>query len=133
MRPSTFERDGAAMAIKLGPDEWLLTDGETDADSLSARLTETVGEAPFSLVDVSDRSVTIAISGAMAATVLNAGCPLDLGDAAFPVGAATRTVFAKAEIVLARTAETEFHIDVWRSFAPYVWTYLDEARRELAP
>ena len=33
----------------------------------------------------------------------------------------TRTVFGKAEIVLWRIAPEVFHLDVARSFVPYVW------------
>ena len=48
---------------------------------------------------------------------------------AFPVGFATRTLFDKAEIVLWRRAEATFHIEVWRSFAPYLAASLAEAAR----
>jgi sarcosine oxidase subunit gamma len=47
------------------------------------------------------------------------------------VGMCTRTIFGKATIMLSRPAAITFHIDVWRSFAPYVWQWLDEARNEL--
>jgi sarcosine oxidase subunit gamma len=43
----------------------------------------------------------------------------------------TRTVVAKAEIVLWRTSEEIFHVEVWRSFAPYVTDFLAEVAREL--
>ena len=82
-----------------------------------------------SLVDVSHRQIGLVASGPAAARVLNAGCPLDLGLNAFPVGFATRTLFDKAEIVLWRRAETTFHIEVWRSFAPYLAASLAEAAR----
>jgi sarcosine oxidase subunit gamma len=42
----------------------------------------------------------------------------------------TRTVFAKAEVVLWRTGADAFHVEVWRSFAPYVLGLLEEAARE---
>jgi sarcosine oxidase subunit gamma len=38
----------------------------------------------------------------------------------------TRTVFSKADILLWRTAEEAFHIEVWRSFAGYVTGLLRE-------
>jgi len=38
----------------------------------------------------------------------------------------------KATIMLSRPAPETFHIDVWRSFAPYVWQLLDEVRGEFA-
>jgi sarcosine oxidase subunit gamma len=45
----------------------------------------------------------------------------------------TRTVLAKAEIVLWRTAAQSFHVEAWRSFLPYVWAFLAEAAREFTP
>ena len=82
-----------------------------------------------SLVDVSHRQVGLVASGPAAARVLNAGCPLDLDLKAFPVGFATRTLFDKVEIVLWRRAEAAFHIEIWRSFAPYLAASLAEAAR----
>ena len=42
----------------------------------------------------------------------------------------TRTVFAKADIVLWRTRADAFHLEVWRSFAGYVGGVLAEIARE---
>ena len=64
--------------------------------------------------------------------MLNAGVPLDLSLKAFPVGMATRTIFEKAEIVLWRTGEQEFRVEVWRSFAPYVLAMLQAADRDVS-
>ena len=82
------------------------------------------------IIDISHRDAAIEVSGPRAAWVINAFCALDLHLAAFPVGMCTRTVFGKAEILLWRTGAEEFRIDVARSFAPYVWACLEEARRE---
>jgi sarcosine oxidase subunit gamma len=69
------------------------------------------------------------LRGPQAATLLSAGCPLDLDDSAFPVGMCTRTVLAKAEVVLWRTGAEAFRIEVWRSFVAYVSQFLAEAAR----
>ena len=114
----------------LGPDEWLLLAPAAGSDSIAADAAERIAQLPYSLVDVSDRQVALRLSGPRAMTVLAGGNPLDLDDTAFPVGMCTRTVFAKAEIVLWRTAPESFHIEVWRSFAPYVWGLLREHMRE---
>jgi sarcosine oxidase, subunit gamma len=53
---------------------------------------------------------------------------LDLGE--FPVGMCTRTVLAKADIVLWRIRDDAFHLEVWRSFAGYVTGLLSEIARE---
>ncbi len=83
-----------------------------------------------SVVDVSHRNTALVVSGSRAAWAINAFCALDLHPTAFPIGMCTRTVLSKAEIVLWRTAAETFHIEVARSFAPYVWNCLEEARRE---
>ena len=119
-------------ALWLGPDERLLLGEDESAADTSARIAHALGDRPHSLVEVSHRQLGLAISGPHAATVLAAGCPLDLDRSAFPVGMCTRTVLAKAEIVLWRTAEHDFHLEVWRSFAAYVSGVIAEAARELA-
>lgn len=128
-----FARSGARSALWLGPDEWLLTaEGGADSAALYGEMEGALAGLPHALVDVSDRSLAFTVEGPRAAYVLNQGCPLDLDLSAFPVGMVTRTVFAKAQIVLMRESETRFRLDVWRSFAPYVWSLLEDARRELS-
>lgn len=129
-KAGTFTASDDRLALWLGPDEWLLIANDEAPSVVADRITEALGGTPHAIVDVSERSVTLVLAGPMAATVINAGCPLDLSLDAFPVGSGTRTVLAKSEILLCRTAEDAFLIDVWRSFSPYVWQYLDEARRE---
>jgi sarcosine oxidase subunit gamma len=51
--------------------------------------------------------------------VLSSGCPLDL--AKMGVGRATRTVFETVEILVWREAEDRWHVEVWRSFATWLW------------
>ncbi|HEX3576065.1 MAG TPA: sarcosine oxidase subunit alpha family protein [Rhodopila sp.] len=124
---SVISRDRAA--LWLGPDEWLILAPDTASD-LAAQATKAAGDHPASIVDVSHRSQTLEITGPNAAWCLNAFCALDLDIQAFPVGMCTRTVFGKTEIVLWRIAPEVFHVDVARSFVPYVWASLEAARLE---
>lgn len=117
-------------ALWLGPDEQLLIAPES-AD-LAATLQPALRDLSHSLVEVSHRQIALEVSGPHVTDVLNAGCPLDLDLSAFPVGMCTRTVLTKAEIVLWRTDETVFHVEVWRSFASYVTELLAEIAREVA-
>jgi sarcosine oxidase subunit gamma len=116
-------------ALWLGPDEWLLIADGADAADIGGVLESVLDGTAHSLVDVSHRQIGLIASGPAAARVLNAGCPLDLDLKAFPVGFATRTLFDKIEIVLWRRAEASFHVEVWRSFAPYLAGSLGEAAR----
>ena len=122
------EGEGRA-ALWLGPNEWLLIGDGADAADIGGVLESVLDGTAHSLVDVSNRQIGLVASGPAAARVLNAGCPLDLDLKTFPVGLATRTLFDKVEIVLWRRAETTFHIEIWRSFAPYLASSLAEAAR----
>ncbi len=119
---------GERAALWLGPDEWLLLAPEAEAPAIAAAFREVT--APHSLVDVSHRNTALALSGSKVALVINAGCPLDLDLATFPVGMCTRTLLNKAEIVLWRRAHDRFHLELWRSFAGYVHGFLTDAALE---
>jgi sarcosine oxidase, subunit gamma len=120
--------DGRA-ALWLGPDEWLMIAEGADSAALGEVMESVLDGTAHSLVDVSHRQIGLVASGPASARTLNAGCPLDLELKAFPVGMATRTLFDKAEIVLWRRAATTFHVEVARSFAPYLAASLAEATR----
>ena len=128
-RPKTSASKGSRTALWLGPDEWLLLAPEADASEIARRGAALAG-VPHSLVDISHASTGFEIEGPQAAAVLNHGCPLDLSSATFPVSMCTRTILGKAQIVLWRTAEDTFRIELARSFGAYVWRFLEEARRE---
>ncbi|KDM67788.1 MULTISPECIES: sarcosine oxidase subunit gamma [Acidiphilium] len=123
---------GQRTALRLGPDEWLLLLAEVDAASVAVSLAQRLTDEFYSLADISHRQTGIALEGAAVIDLLNGGCPLDLDLAAFPVGMATRTIFFKVEIVLWRQDTARFHMEVWRSFAPYAWSLLANVGREYA-
>lgn len=121
--PKTSASNAGRTALWLGPDEWLIIDeagGDPLADCASVK-------ALHSAVGISHRNVAIGVSGPAAADVINAGCPQDLSLATFPVGAASRTVLGKVEIVLLRTQEDTFRVECWRSFSDYVLAFLAKA------
>jgi sarcosine oxidase, subunit gamma len=131
-RPNRAVTSGERAALWLGPDEWLILAPQAETASLSASLAGALAGVPHALVDVSHRQTAILLAGRGSEAALNAAVPLDLTEAAFPVGMATRTIFEKVEIVLWRTGAESFHVEVWRSFAPYVWTLLEAVRKENA-
>lgn len=115
-------------ALWLGPDEWLVLAPETESELALQALA-----APGSVVDVSHAYVGIEVSGPRAAWCINAFNALDLDPQVFPVGACTRTLFGKVEIVLWRSDTETFRIEVARSHAPCVRQCLEEACREFLP
>ncbi|RWC12915.1 MAG: sarcosine oxidase subunit gamma family protein [Mesorhizobium sp.] len=127
-KPKTSAAKAGRTALWLGPDEWLVID-EAGKDPLAdcAKVT-----ALHSAVGISHRNVAFSVTGPAAAVTVNSGCPQDLSLDAFPVGAASRTILGKAEIVLLRTAADAFRVECWRSFSDYVFTLLSEAASDAA-
>ncbi|MER8831882.1 sarcosine oxidase subunit gamma [Mesorhizobium sp. M0045] len=127
-RPKTSAAKAGRTALWLGPDEWLVID-ENGKDPLADCANISV---LHSAVGISHRNVAISVIGPAAAATINAGCPQDLSLDAFPVGAASRSILGKVEIVLLRTAADAFRVECWRSFSDYVFTFLSEAARDAA-
>jgi sarcosine oxidase subunit gamma len=117
-------------ALWLGPDEWLLLAPLEEEKNLADMLRAALASLPHSLVDVGHREAGFLVRGRAAAVAINAGCPLDLRLSAFPVGACTRTLLGKAEIVLWRREAELFQIETARSFATYVRDFLELAARD---
>lgn len=110
-------------ALHLGPDEWLLI--------LPLAGAPPALDHPHALTDVSHRSVGLTVEGEAAALLLQTGVALDLAEAAFPPGKVTRTLFEMVEIVLWRETRIRFRVEVWRSFAPWLWSALELAAADL--
>lgn len=126
--PKSSITKGARSALWLGPDEWLvIDDGDKDPLEDCARV-----KVLHSAVGVSHRNVGISVAGPRAAETINAGCPQDLSLASFPVGACSRTILGKVEIVLLRTGDAAFRVECWRSFSDYVLTFLTDAANDAA-
>jgi len=104
----------------LGPDEWYLR-------SAMGKAIPTGEGLPLAVTDVSDRSICLIVEGPRASEILMAGCPLDLDQ--FAVGRATRTIYETVEIIVMRDAEDRFHVEVWRSFAAWLWMAMTTAAR----
>jgi len=119
-------------ALWLGPDEYLLlAPAAEDPQDLAQRLDESIGVVPHAVVDVSHRQTAFEIRGPRAQSILAGACPLDLDLSEFPIDMCTRTVFAKADIVLWRRDAMTFHVEVWRSFSDYVTGLLAVIERDV--
>jgi sarcosine oxidase subunit gamma len=131
-QPCRAATRGDRAALWLGPDEWLLIAPEGHGQGIAAAMGQALAGLPCALVDVSHSAVAFDIGGARAATVLSAGCPLDLDLAAFPVGMCTRTILAKAGIMLWRIGPERFRLECSRSFAAYVSRLLEQSDADWA-
>jgi len=126
--PKTSTSNGPRTVLWLGPDEWLVLE---KSKSNLHKLPKKLADTQCSVVDVSHRNTAILLSGKSVEQVLATGCPQNLSLDIFPVGACTRTVLGKSEIILLRTSINTFHIECWRSFSEYVWKYLVDGIKSL--
>lgn len=120
------EKDRRA-AIWQSPDEWLLIAEDAEPPAVIEKLEAALAGIPHGLVDVSHRQGALEIAGPGAARLLNAGVPLDLASAAFPIGMATRTLLVKADILLWRRGAERFRLEFARSFSPYIVDIMAQA------
>jgi sarcosine oxidase, subunit gamma len=126
-RPKMSSTEHGLSALWLGPDEWLLLSETRD---LVEELRPV--QALHSAVDISHRNTALAVTGEKAAECLSGACPQNLNDDAFPVGACSRTVLGKVEVVLWRTGEQAYRVECWRSFSPYAFALLSASARDAA-
>lgn len=129
LHPSASTRKRGMTALWLGPDEWLIA-GDSAAGEIMARLDDGFRGRFVAVTDVSDAYCVIGLAGKAAEKVLSKGCSLDLHPEVFEVGYVARTLCAKAGVILHRTRKTGFEIYVRRSYADYLWRWLEDAGKE---
>lgn len=131
MEPNTSASAKRCTALWLGPDEWLIIvpDG-CETETLSA-LTAALSGRHHAVTDVSDGGAVIGLAGARARDVLMKGCSLDLHPRAFAAGQCAQTRLARCHVLLHQIEATPtYDVYTQRSFADYVWRWLEDAARE---
>jgi sarcosine oxidase subunit gamma len=133
--PCTSASREPISALWLGPDQWLLICPEPEAAGVAGSLREALRDVHAAITEVTDGRVAFRLAGPSAREVLAKGCPLDLHPRAFPPGACAQSLLAKAPVLLHlhgddREHGTSFDVYVARSFAHYLWLWLEDAGRE---
>jgi sarcosine oxidase, subunit gamma len=133
--PNTSATKGRVTALWLGPDEWLLTCPVDDTAFFINSLREALKGSHCAITEVSDGRVAFALNGPSARDVLAKGCPLDLHPRSFTSGSCAQTLLAKAPVLIHLVeddpaAGPAFEVYVARSFAQYLWAWLEDAGRE---
>ena len=133
--PNTAATKNRVTALWLGPDQWLLVCPADDSTLFIGSLQEALADSPCAITDVSDGRTALWLEGPSAREVLAKGCPLDLHPRAFPPGSCAQTLLGKADVLLHLRADDpspgpSFDLYVGRSFAHYLWAWLEDAGRE---
>jgi len=121
-------KDGITMCW-ISPDEWLVILPNADSFKTEVALREALN-GHFAIVNVSGGQTVINLSGDKVREVFKKSTPYDVDDVNFPVGKVVTSVFAKAQAVILRKNETEWNLVVRRSFADYIWLWLQDAAAE---
>ena len=86
VKPQSCATAGKRAALWLGPDEWTLLAPEDELQAVFAAIEEKLGDEPHALVNVSERSEAVIVSGEKAVWLLNTGIFIDFSLDTFPVG-----------------------------------------------
>ncbi|AEF54349.1 sarcosine oxidase subunit gamma [Marinomonas posidonica] len=113
----------------MSPDEWTIYLPQGQAFELEKRIFAEL-DGHYSLVNVSGGYTVFELSGEKVVEVLKKSTPIDFYDSEFPVGKVVSTIFAKTGATICRTEEQTYELLVRRSFADYLWLWLQDASQE---
>jgi sarcosine oxidase subunit gamma len=112
---------------RIAPDTWLMQSALHDATGLLDAVRKGCGRRTFVVMDLSDAYVTITVEGPQATAVLARGCGLDLSLDSFNTSSCTRTQFAQMPVVVRRATFERFECIVDRTYAQYLYDWLQDA------
>lgn len=113
----------------MGPDEWLFSCSLAEVYQLEVDLHSAI-DAPHSIVNISGGYTILQLSGPKALDVLRKSTSYDVHISHFPPGKVVNTTFAKSTCTLRCLATDHFELIVRRSYADYIWLWLQNAARE---
>ncbi len=126
----TLVANGETSLQWMGPDEWLLIVPQGEEFATEQRLREALAGQHIQIVNVSGGQTLVELSGEKVRELLKKSTPYDVHPSNFPVGKAVGTHFAKSQLVIRHTAEDVWELVVRRSFADYIWLWLQDASAE---
>lgn len=138
--PNRVAEGKGVSVLWLSPEEWWVIardDKDIGAErKLADKLRAALSGQLSAITEVGESRACILVSGPKTRDLLAKACPLDLHPSTFGgPGSCAQTMLAKSLGVLNQTAEDEttgpqFEIYVLRSFADYLWSWLEDAARE---
>ena len=129
--PNTVKEAPGNIVYWLGPDEWLVVTEGARTAVVERDLRAALAGLHFAVTDVSGGQAVVELRGRNVRDVLAKGCPLDLHPRVFGVGQCAQSHLAKGQILIRQLdREPAFEIIVRRSFADYLWLWLEDAAAE---
>ncbi|WP_018334451.1 sarcosine oxidase subunit gamma [Actinomycetospora chiangmaiensis] len=107
-------------ALRLGPDEWLLTSAAATPHAWEDRVDALAAPHGGMAVDVSAQRVGLRLRGPGVRDLLAFTCSIDLRPAAFGRGRCAQTLLGQAAVLLVAHGDDDLAVLVRTSFAGYV-------------
>ncbi|MFT6898131.1 MAG: sarcosine oxidase subunit gamma [Paraglaciecola sp.] len=127
--PCSSAQNANTTIMWLSPDEWLvLVDGGTEA-AIEDKLRQSLS-GHFAVSDISGAQTMLEISGEDCLQLLQKSISYDLHLHSFPINKVIGTALAKSAAHIRRTGEHEFQLIIRRSFADYIWLWLQQSSKE---
>src|SRR4029079_10143920 len=131
LAPSTVARGGDNVVYWLCPNEWLIVTPAEREDVIARELRTALVGLFAAVTEISGGQTVVTLRGDAVRELLAKGCPLDLHSRVFGVDRCAQSHLAKAPILVRQVDEVpSFEIVVRRSFADYLWTWLEDAASE---
>ena len=108
------------VACWLGPDQWLLTSDNQQAEDIVGHIDAALSGQLYAATDISSHYVCMSLKGPAARTVLAMGSGIDMRRSAFRMGQCVRTLFANVQLVIVAVESSKFDLYVDRSHANYL-------------
>ncbi|MGD8429025.1 MAG: sarcosine oxidase subunit gamma family protein [Ectothiorhodospiraceae bacterium] len=136
--PMTSVDTDRAGVLWYSPDEWLVIADGADLPAqgsvehpLVAELREALAGVHSQVVDNSGGYTLLEVSGPKAEEMLHKCTIYDVHERSLPVGKVVGSVFAtKTAAYIRRIREDAFELVIRRSFADYIWLWIQEQSRE---
>jgi sarcosine oxidase subunit gamma len=113
----------------ISPDEWLIVCAGGQAFKLELSLRKFLG-GHYSVCNISGGQTLLVLSGAHARDVLMKSTSYDVSACQFPIGKVVTTTLSKSQAIICRKHEDVWELIIRRSFADYIWLWLDTAAAE---
>ena len=120
---------GAYCARWMTPDEWLLSCPNIEAFDIEQSLRANI-EGHIAIVNNTGGYSIMTLSGSDARNVLKKSTVYDVSLDNFQPGKVVNTTLAKAQVTMRALPDDSFELIVRRSFADYVWLWLQRAGSE---
>ncbi len=132
IKPNTYTENTNLKIIWLGPDEWLIVNG--NKNNLYENLRNKLGDLDASITNVSENRTIIRVSGKKINILLSKFLTLDLEKNLSTIGSCAQTLFVKVPVLLlVNNYDKDQEIDIFvnRSHTKYIYDILIDGSKNL--